>query len=114
MKIPDEWNFFVEDGIMYITDGENPIMISCKRTGENESNLYIKDYKYVKFISSAVLSNGVIYGKAKYLYKNTTIELYYLDLGCTHNDEELVEFVVWNQEISEGFLISLAKNFVSD
>lgn len=113
LKIPDEWTFLIENGIMYIIDGDKPIMISCKRTGENESNLYFSDYKYVEFISSSVLSNGPIYGKAKYLYEDSPIELYYLDLGYTLHDDELIEFVVWDQEISEDFLINIAKTFVS-
>ncbi len=114
LKIPNEWTFRVENNIMYIVNGEKPIMISCKRTGESESNLYFNDYKYIEFINSSVLSNGPIYGKAQYLYKSTPIELYYLNLGYTLNDEELVEFVVWDQEISEEFLIIIAKTFVSD
>ena len=114
LKIPNEWTFFIENDIMYITEEEKPIMISCKRSGDNESNLYFNDYQYVEFISSAVLSNGPIYGRAKYIYKNNTIELYYLDLGPTRNDGELIEFVVWDEGISEEFLIKLAKTFVAD
>ena len=114
LKIPPEWNFFTEDGVMYIMDGEKPIMITCKRTGESESNLYYNDYKYVGFITSAVFSNGVIYGKAEYLYNNNYIELYYLDLGSIRSDAETIEFAVWDQGMSEELLISIARSFVSD
>lgn len=114
MKIPNNWTFFIENDIMYIMDGKNPVMISCERTGKKESNLYFTDYQYIDFISSAVLSNDPIYGKAKYLYKGEEIERYYLNLGETIHDEEIVEFVVWEQKMSEETLIKIAKTFITD
>ena len=108
IKIPSQWDVVVEDDIIYITENEKPIMITTKRSGERESNLYYKDYVYVDFISSAVLSNGVIYGRCKCIYDNKTVEMYYLSL-----DSGIV-FLVWNQEITKDTVVKIAKTFVEE
>ena len=110
IKIPNNWDFCIQDEIMYITSDENPVMISYNRTGENESNYYFPDFKYISMSTSAVLSNSVVYGKAKYFYLDKEIERYYLDLGET-TDGRLIEFLVWDEGLSENLLIEIAETF---
>ena len=108
VKIPATWNAFEKDGIVYVTENDTPIMITTKCSGEKESNMYYKDYIYVDFISSAVLSNGVIYGKCKCIYNDRTVELYYLDLNSN------VCFLVWNQSIDKDTIVKIAKTFAEE
>ena len=113
IKLPNEWIFYAEDGIMYIVDGEKPVMFSAKRISENQSNAYYEDYQYVGFVSSIGLSNGAIYGKLKYQYDDEKTEVYYLNLSSVKNREQ-IEFVVLDWEMSEGLIDKIAKTFVSD
>ena len=110
LRIPNDWEYSIEDGIIYITCDDKPIMISYERTGSNESNSFYSDFKYIDVSTSAVLSNSAIYGKAKYLYKGKEIERYYLDLGEA-KDGEWVEFLVWDKDLDEELLIEIAKTF---
>lgn len=113
IKIPNEWDCFVQDDVIYIMEDEKPKMISYKRTDQNESNAYYTNFKYIDFTTSAVLSNSAIYGKAKYLYLDKEIERFYLDLGETTSGE-WIEFLVWDETVSEELLISIAKTFVHE
>lgn len=112
IKIPNEWDSFVQDDVIYIMQDENPKMISYMRSEQNESNAYFSNFKYIEMITSAVLSNNAIYGKAKYLYLDKEIERFYLDLGGTTG--EWIEFLVWDETVSEKLLISIAKTFVTE
>jgi hypothetical protein len=113
MKIPSEWSCFVQDGIYYIMNGESPVMISYRGRGigEKESNLYFDDFQYIDFVTSAVLSNGPIYGKAKYQYNNAEIERYYLNLGEKPNGDIELDFIVWDTKVEKDLLIDIAKTF---
>ena len=111
IKIPAEWDYYVENETMYIMKNESPIMISYQRTGETESNSYFSSFRYIDTITSAVLSNSAIYGKAKYSYLDDEIERYYLYLSSPH-DDVYIEFVVWDEEIDKDFLVKIAKTFV--
>lgn len=110
IQIPNDWEYSFRDGIIYITSNEKPIMISYERTGKSETNYFFSNFKYVDISTSAVLSNGAIYGKAKYYYLDNEIERYYLNLGETKNGE-LVEFLVWDKDMNEQLLLKIAKTF---
>ena len=111
IKIPAEWDYYVENETMYIMKNESPIMISYQRTGETESNSYFSSFRYIDTITSAVLSNSAIYGKAKYSYLDDEIERYFLNLGSI---KEEYEFLVWNEEIDKELLVKIAKTFVME
>ena len=111
IKIPNDWDCFTDDKTMYIMNGEDPVMISHRRTGNGESNAFFSDFQYIDMSTSAVLSNSAIYGKARFNYAGNKIELYYLNLGETA-DGDIIEFVVWDKQIDEEFLIKLAKTFI--
>lgn len=109
-RIPNYWEYSFQDEAIYITSNEKPIMISYERTGKSESNSFFSDFKYVDISTSAVLSNGAIYGKAKYSYMDKEIERYYLNFGET-KDGQLIEFLVWDKDVNEELLIKIAKTF---
>ncbi len=110
VKIPNDWEYYVEDEIIYIVKNEVPIMISYDRSGEIQSNSYFSDFKYIDFLDSAVLSNSAIYGKAKYYYSGKEIEKYYLHLSGDADDAS-VGFIVWNNNIDKELLIKIAQTF---
>lgn len=111
IKIPPEWDYYVENETMYIMKNESPIMISYNITEETYSNSYFSDFRYIDTITSAVLSNSAIYGKAKYSYLDDEIERYFLNLGSI---KEEYEFLVWNEEIDKELLVKIAKTFVME
>ncbi len=109
-RIPNYWEHSFQDGEIYIMSNEKPIMISYERTGKSETNSFFSNFKYVDLSTSSVLSNGAIYGKAKYSYLDKEIERYYLNFGET-KDGKLIEFLVWDTDVDEEFLIKIAKTF---
>ena len=111
IKIPPEWDYYVENETMYIMKNESPIMISYNITEETHSNSYFSDFRYIDTITSAGLSNSAIYGKAKYSYLDDEIERYFLNLGSI---KEEYEFLVWNEEIDKELLVKIAKTFVME
>ena len=66
-------------------------MISYAKTEMQgrQSNFFISDFEYVDMITSAVLSDGPIYGKAKYLYLDEGIERYCLDFDEIKDGKEM-------------------------
>ena len=112
-KIPDEWDCFFEDDIIYIVNNQKPVMISYQRTGELESNSYFTDFRHMNTVTSACLSNGAIYGKSKYFYSGMEIERLYLDFGET-TEGKWIEFLVWDEDVTKELIVKIAGTFVSE
>lgn len=110
-KIPNDWDYYVEDEIIYIMKNDVPMMISYDRSKEIQSNAYFSDFKYIDLLESAVLSNSAFYGKAKYYYSGNEIERYYLDLSA-ETEIGSVDFIIWNEEIDKKLLIEIAETFI--
>ncbi len=110
-KIPNDWDYYVEDEIIYIMKNDIPMMISYDRSGEIQSNSYFSDFKYIDLLESAVLSNSAYYGKAKYYHSGKEIERYYLDLSA-ETESGSVDFIIWNEEIDKKLLIKIAETFI--
>lgn len=112
MKIPANWTYFVEDGVMYILNDKNePAMISYDVSKESNSNRYIKDFQLIEWISNEVLSNEPMLGRAKYRHGDDEIVRYFLNL--TTNSDDDVEFIVWDEEITKEMLVAIAKTFIN-
>lgn len=108
MMIPGDWEYTVEDDISYIFDEEGqPVMIEWQTGQQTISNKYYDNYIYMNTITSAVLSNSVIYGKQRMWHEDEEKELMYMKLA---GDDEL-EFIVWDTSLSSKELKKIANTF---
>lgn len=118
IKIPGEWVYYEHDGLIYITDaGQNPIMIQTnsycginKNPGITESNVFFESVTSLQLLSSAVYSNGAVYGKMLMQNGDTRTENYYLSIGYDRN----VDLVVWDERVDIVTVKLIAQSFVCE
>lgn len=122
IKAPSGWTVVVEEDLIYIMDGEKPVMVSQKSVMVSQEpvkykyyNKYWGEYEYIDSTYSAGLSNNVIYGTAKYNCNNEVLERHFLDLGDCYVGDKYTRFnfVVLDKEMSRDFLVQIAKTFSS-
>ena len=116
LKIPDEWTAFEEDGKIYIlNDKLEPAMIQTfsisgmddNEEGIVESNKYFDEIINVKTLSSAVLSNGAIYGETLIKKNNTEFKHYYIEIGY----EKAITLIIWDTSLSKDVVRKIANSF---
>lgn len=119
LKIPEEWLFYEENGFIYFTDVDaNPIMIQTfsysgideNQHGKEESNKFFSKVINIKTLTSAVLSNGAIYGKALVEKDDCESEKYYLELGY----ERKILLIIWEETLNDELVKKIARSFVAE
>lgn len=119
IKIPNEWSYFNEDGVIYILDESSvPVMIqsynyNCDMRKE-ESNKYYSNYKKIELVYNQVFSNSAVYEISKFLYEGKEIELSVIDLYVETVDCSDVILVVWNTDVEEKLIKDIAKSFIME
>ena len=115
MKIPKEWTVLVEDDLMYIMNGEKPVMVFSNTKDNKGYNKYWGEYEYIEITARIRrLSKFTECFKAKYKYDDIVVERYLLHLRCRWHEHTLYRFIVLDTEISEELLIQIAETFVWD
>lgn len=115
-EVSMDWNLYENDVYTYIVNSESkPIMIQTfsfsgiddNQQGKSESNDFFA-VQNLKTISSQVLSNGAVFGKAILLKNEIQVERLFLEIGC----ERRAMFIVWDESIDLVSLEEIASTFI--
>lgn len=116
LSVPYNWQCFEEQGYTYIVDSNGtPMMVQSYSfagiddgsEGVAESNKYAENVQSIKLLTSAVLSNGAIYGKMFISCNGKTHERFYIDI----TGEVSMQFIVWSESIDEKMVKTIAKSY---
>lgn len=119
LKIPAEWTSYEKDGFLYIVDEEKkPIMIETHSysgpekndQGATETNDFYGSLTNLRILSSAVLSNGAIYGKVLMKRGELQTQNFFLELGSSRR----ILLIIWDDTIDENMVTKIAASFVRD
>jgi hypothetical protein len=115
-EVSMEWNSYENNGYIYIVNSElKPIMIRSfsfsgiddNQQGKSELNDFFA-VQNLTTISSQVLSNGAVFGKAILLKNGIQVERLFLEIGC----ERRALFIVWDESIDLVSLEEIASSFI--
>lgn len=118
LKIPPDWTYYENEGWIYILDhAQKPAMIQTKsfpgvdgRTpGETESNDFFTEVTNLRLLTSAVFSNGAIYGSYLTEHNGNQSEEFFLEIGYDRH----VTLLVWDETMDEAMLKTIAHTFVA-
>ncbi len=115
LKLPPDWVCYKKDGLVYILDGsQRPVMIQTQcwadpdgNHADPESNDFYQNVTNLRILTSAVFSNGAIYGTYLTEHNGSTSTKYYLHIGYP----SIIRLLVWDKTIDEEMLITIAKTF---
>ncbi len=119
-SIPGNWSYFIEDDKYHFVDeNSNPMMIQTysfagfdeNEQGQKESNAFFEEVQCLQTLSSAVLSNGSIYGKVQMLCNGQESEKFYINLDT--EDGSAILFIFWDNSIDKDMVEKIANSFVS-
>lgn len=117
IKLPDNWTIEQKNDRYYIFNDDSSLVmaqsfsycgIEDNQEGQPESNNYYT-IQNLKCLTSAVLSNGAIYGTFKSIKDGAECEMLFLELGY---DGDTILFVVDSSKIDIDYLKQIANTFV--
>ena len=112
---------YAQNGFLYITGKDlKPIMIQSfshagiedNEQGEEESNDFFDKLINIKILDSAILSNGVTYGKTRVAKDGMESENYFLEIGH-EGYTRVVQFIVWDETINLKLIRKISISFIS-
>lgn len=118
LQLPADWSYYEKDGLVYILDhAQNPVMIQTKSypdvdgriPGATESNDFFTEVTNLQILTSAVFSNGAIYGTYLTEHNGNQSEKLFLSIGYIRT----IDLLVWDETMDEEMLKTIANTFVS-
>lgn len=119
IKLPEDWTIEQKNDRYYIFNDDSSLVMAQSfsycgiedyQKGVPESNDYYT-IQNLKYLTSAVLSNGAIYGTIRSIKDGTECEMLFLEFAY-HGDT--IMFVVDNTKIDIDYLKQIANTFVSN
>ena len=109
--VPATWEYSVEDGIMCFTKNGKPVMISYEEFKGEEFITYSSDFEYIDTITSAIFSNGAVYGRKEYLYQGKKIERCFLEVENGEIEYHTMHFIIWDTSVTMKTVEKMAQLF---
>lgn len=120
LKLPAEWTYYYEDGLLYIVD-ENESLIATQsksyggwsgdahNSGIVESNSFFDEVQQICCLQATTVSTGTAYGTAKMIADGNESENYFL----IYFGEPTFQMVFWDETVSEDLIAKIAWSFNS-
>lgn len=118
LRLPSDWTCYEKGGLIYIVNhARRPVMIETTSSpsadgripGDTEANDFFADITNLRHLTSAVFSNGAIYGTYLTEHQGQQSEKLYLNIGYDRS----ITLLVWDDTMSESMLKTVAQTFVA-